>query len=212
MRRLSGMAAAGVSVDMELIHGRQPSGLGVRLMIAIALCGACDSRTPTRPSETSSPLPSPPPSPPPSPSPPSPPPAVPHQVGIWLDPESFGRAYPAPIDSDGAYLLDWGAGWYSVGMDNIPSTPAGHCREYRFTFSWLPAMDNLTQFWSGSTWNRGCLFFPESRIDPSAWFQSAQRNSIDALQSIAIVGLERAPNGTATEMFRKQLAIRFRDR
>jgi hypothetical protein len=32
------------------------------------------------------------------------------------------------------------------------------------------------------------------------------------LQSIAIVGLERAPNGTETEMLRTQLAIRFRDR
>jgi hypothetical protein len=40
MQRLSGMAAARVYVDMKLIRGRQRSGLGVPLVLVIALCGA----------------------------------------------------------------------------------------------------------------------------------------------------------------------------
>jgi hypothetical protein len=141
MRRLSSMAAADVHVDMRLIRGRQRSGLGVRLMIAIAWCGACDSRTPTRPSLTSSPSPSPPPSPPPVP-------VVPHNVVIWYYPDMWST--PAPRDSDGSYLLDWAAGWYCVWLQNIPSTPADYCREYTFTFSWPPG--GL----SGQTWSHGC--------------------------------------------------------
>lgn len=178
------------------------SGLGLRLMLVIALCGACDGRTPTFPT------PAPPPSPPASPSPP-PAPVVPHQVEIVYDPDMY--SIPTPQDSDGSYLLDWAAGWYCVWLNNIPSTPADHCREYRFTFSWLPAEVGLPEFWSGPTWSRGCRTYP-NQINPGACFQSPARNSVSTLQSITIVGAERTSNGAETEVFRTELAVRFRDR
>jgi hypothetical protein len=117
----------------------------------------------------------------------------------------------APRDSDGSYLLDWAAGWYCVWLNNIPSTPADHCREYRFTFGWLPAVVSLPEFWSGPTWSYGCRTYPH-RTNPGPCFESPARNNVSALQSIKLVGTERAPNGAETEVFRTELAIRFRDR
>jgi hypothetical protein len=198
--KLSGMAAAGVYIDMRLIRGRQRSGLGVPLVLAIAVCGACNSGTPTFPS------PAPPPSSPASPSPP-PAPVVPHQVEIVFDSDMYKT--PAPRESDGSYLLDWAAGWYCVWLNSIPSTPADHCREYGFTFSWLPSVVSLPR--SGPTWSRGCHTYP-NQINPSACFQSPVRNSVSALQSLTIVGTERASNRAETEVLRTELAIRFRDR
>jgi hypothetical protein len=184
-----------------LIRGKRRASLGLGLTLVIAVCGACDSGTPTRPSFAPSPL------PPPSASPP-PPLIVPHQVEIAWDPDNYVAT--APIDSDGAYLLEWAAGWYCIWLNNIPSTPADHCREYTFTFSWLPATVSLPEFWSGATWSRGCRTYP-NQINPGACFQSPARNSVNAMQSITIVGTERAPNGTETQTFRTELAIKFYD-
>ena len=198
------MAGNGVYTDVTLwrVKDSRRSILGVRLMLVIALCAACDSQAPTFPS------PAPPPSSPASPSPP-PAPIVPHQIEIVYDPDMDGT--PAPRDSDGSYLLDWAAGWYCVWLNNVPPTPANQCREYRFTFSWLPAVVSLPEFWSGPTWSRGCRTYP-NQINPGACFQSPARQSINALQSIRILGTERTPNGAETEVFRTELAVRFRDR
>lgn len=79
---LSGSAAAGVYMNTvsAFIRGKRRARLAVSLMLVIAVCAACDSGTPTRPSQAFSP------SPAPSPSP-SPPPAVAHQVEIAWEPD-----------------------------------------------------------------------------------------------------------------------------
>lgn len=171
--------------------------------IVVAIAAGCDEssgRLPTRPSA---------PSPPASPSPP-PAPIVPHQVEIVFDPDMYNT--PAPKESDGSYLLDWAVGWYCVWLNGIPSTPADHCREYRFTFSWLPSVVSLPAFWSGPTWSGyGCRTYP-NQINPGPCFESPGRNSVSALQSITLVGTERTSTGAETEVLRTELAIRFRDR
>jgi hypothetical protein len=171
------------------VRGQKRARVGVGLMLVIAVCGACHSGTPTRPSEV--------------------PPAVAHLVGISWEPDWNGAW--AQIDSDGAHLLDWGAGWYCVWLNNIPPTPADHCREYTFTFSWLPDVVSLPQFWSGATWSRGCRTYP-NQSNAGACFQSPARNSVSTRQSITIVGSERTSTGTETETFRTEIAIRFRER
>jgi hypothetical protein len=169
------------------------------IVVAIAVgCDESSGRLPTLPSA---------PSPPASPSTP-PAPVVSHQVEIVFDPDMYDT--PAPKESDGSYLLDWAAGWYCVWLNSIPSTPADHCREYRFTFSWLPAVVSLPEFWSGPTWSRGCRTYP-NQINPGACFESPARNSVSVLQSITIVGTERTSRAE-TEVLRTELAIRFRDR
>jgi hypothetical protein len=170
------------------------------IVMAIAVgCDESSGRLPTLPS------------PPSSPASPSPPPAtvVSHQVDIVYDPDMYNTS--APRAGDGSYFLDWAAGWYCVWLNNIPSTPADHCRDYSFTLSWLPAVVSLQQFWSGPTWSYGCRSYPH-RINPGPCFESPARNSVSALQSITIVGTERMSNGAETEVFRTELAIRFRDR
>jgi hypothetical protein len=170
------------------------------IVVAIAVgCDKSSARLPTLPSA---------PSPPASPSP-LPAPVVSHQVEIVFDPDMYNT--PAPKESDGSYLLDWAVGWYCVWLNSIPSTPADHCREYKFTFSWLPAVVSLPEFWSGPTWSHGCRTYPNP-INPGACFESPARNSVGVLQSITIVGTERTSNRAETEVLRTELAIRFRDR
>lgn len=184
-------------------HSTSRAGLG--LALALVICGGCDSDSSSRRSLAPSPLPPTAPSPPPAPAPP----VAPHRVVVSYEPDWDGS--PAPRDSDGSYLLDWGGAWYCVWLDNIPSTLPDRCRDYPFTFSWLPSTVSLPELWTGPLWSRGCRSYPH-QINPGPCFQTPARDSVSARQSITIVGMERVPNGTPTEMFRTELALRFRDR
>jgi hypothetical protein len=118
---------------------------------------------------------------------------------------------PAPQDSDGAYLLDWAAGPHCISLSGIPATPPDHCREYTFTFTWVPDDLFVSQSASSGTSSHGCHTFP-SRTGPGVCFMSPAPNSVNAMQSITIVGRERMPNGEERDVFRTEPAIRFRDR
>lgn len=170
------------------------------VMIFVALCIACDLGTVTLPRPSSSVSPS----PTPSPSPTS---FAPHQIEIQYDPDRFGG--PAPRDTDGAFLLDWGARRYCLWLTEIPHTPADSCREYSFRFSWESAQNSDGSVWSDSTSSRGCHKYP-SGINPGPCFSSPRRHSVGWTQSVTILGRERTSSGTHSEVFRTVVPIRFR--
>ena len=171
--------------------------------IAVLMCAGCDAGTPTTPRWVTRP------SPPPAPDPAPPPPDQgPHRIEVVYEPDMWNT--PAPQDADGSYLLDWSAGWYCVWVNNVPHTSQDRCREYTLAFSWLPDGLSVSASASGGTWSRGCQSYP-SRSNPGTCFSSPPRASVGALQSISIVARERTPGDVETEVFRTELAIKFRD-
>jgi hypothetical protein len=175
------------------------------IVLAAVFFAAC-GRYPTSPFRESDNPPRPASSPAPSPVPV---PMGPTRVEIVHDPDNVN--VPVGQDHDGSYLLDWDGGWYCVWLDNIPNTRADDCRDYTFTFSWLPTGSVGSGSWSGATWSRGCHTYP-NRINPGACFLSPPRNSASELESIAIIGRERTANGAESDVFRTDVAVRFRDR
>lgn len=188
-----------------IINRHRTHGAGLGLLLAIGAAAGCNGDNAARRGFAPTPLPPPAAAPAPTPTP-TPAPVVPHLIDLRYDPDMYNTT--PPRDGDGSYLLDWGAGWYCVWLNNIPDTPEGHCREYLYTFSWLPS--SRPDHWAGSTYNRGCHLYP-NRFNPGPCFESPARGSIGDRQSIAIVGMERGTSGTATAIWRTEVGLRFRD-
>lgn len=165
------------------------------LMLVTAVGAACDSSAPHR-LLAPSPIPAP----------------IANQVIVenWEDvfaDEKYGDL--APPANGGPYIIDWDTGWYCVIVRNVPATAEHECREYTYTFSWPPVHTGTPAQWSDRVWSSGCRQYPGG-APPYVCFQSPSPDSVGAIQSIAIVASERASGQPATESFRTELTIAFR--
>ena len=152
---------------------------------------ACDSYIPTQPA-TSHPAPT---------RPtlgPRPVPGGPHVIEFVYDPDLFNE--PAPQDADGTFVLLWDRTPYCMWLQNIPETPPDACRTYSAAFSLWPG--DLRDI------GRGCLSYP-NQFGPGVCFDAPARNSVSSQQSIAITATERSLDGRTTEVFRRDVRIRF---